>query len=178
MSFTNIKITNYGINSIAVNGNTRMYKEDLKKMGGKYDSQLPEGPGWVFPKSKEKECRSFIVNGKRLVTIEEEKSAEISIRQKAKEWKEKNNIDHGKENKSDIAIITQLLDIVSIMSVKIEWMEKAIKSILSEDQKKSIEVKIVPERTEFRVIKNKKSISVSEIDTEDIKPTKRLLGKK
>lgn len=63
MSFNDIKIEEYTDRSIVVNGETRKYKEDLKKLGGKYNGNLKNGPGWVFPKSAENSVKTFIKEG-------------------------------------------------------------------------------------------------------------------
>ena len=90
--FTNITISNYSSNSIAVEGETKKYKEDLKKLGGKYNANLKNGPGWIFSKSSEKDVISFINGGKRLVSEEEEKKANELSKQRSKEWNEKQTL--------------------------------------------------------------------------------------
>jgi len=57
----------YNKNSIAVFGNTKSWKENIKCLGGIFNNFLrpsgPDGPvkpGWVFPKDKEKELREFV----------------------------------------------------------------------------------------------------------------------
>ena len=54
-------------NSIAVFGDTKPWKENIKSMGGKFNGYLrpsgPDGPkeaGWVLPKDKEQELREFV----------------------------------------------------------------------------------------------------------------------
>ncbi len=87
--FTDITIADYTDKSIVVQGDTRKYKEDLKKLGGKYNGMLKNGPGWIFPKSNEGELRSFINGGKRLVSEAEAIHGEELSKQRAKEWYEK-----------------------------------------------------------------------------------------
>ena len=70
MTFTDLTIQEYTGVSVVVQGDTRKYKEDLKKLGGKYNGRLKNGPGWIFPKSSEGDLMSFINKGKRLVTAE------------------------------------------------------------------------------------------------------------
>ena len=84
-AFNDINIENYTDKSIVVRGDTRIYKEDLKKLGGKYNGKLRDGPGWIFPKKLEKDVKSFILKGKRLVTEEEEQLGE----EKTREWDKK-----------------------------------------------------------------------------------------
>jgi hypothetical protein len=87
--FTDITIADYTDKSIVVQGDTRKYKEDLKKLGGKYNGILKNGPGWIFPKSNVEELRSFINGGKRLVSEAEAIQGEELSKQRAKEWYEK-----------------------------------------------------------------------------------------
>lgn len=62
-TITDLDITNYSDKSIAVYGNTRDHKDSLKALGGKYNSRLRDGPGWIFPKSLENDLRNFMETG-------------------------------------------------------------------------------------------------------------------
>jgi hypothetical protein len=73
--FDDIFTEKYSEKSVVVRGDTRKYKEDLKKLGGKYNGRLRGGPGWIFS-SKESSIIEFIENGKRLVTDAEAKEGE------------------------------------------------------------------------------------------------------
>jgi hypothetical protein len=75
--FSDIKINDYSDKCIAVQGDTRKYKEDLKQLGGKYNANLKGGPGWVFSKSNEKQVKDFINKG---VHISEEQKNSIPNR--------------------------------------------------------------------------------------------------
>ncbi|MHB1909630.1 MAG: hypothetical protein ACYCQJ_12310 [Nitrososphaerales archaeon] len=59
-----MELVDYSEKSWVVAGNTRPHKEELAKLGGKYNDSLREGVdrGWVFAKSKVKEdvLRQFI----------------------------------------------------------------------------------------------------------------------
>ena len=48
-----LQIINYSEKAIAVVGDTRAIKETLKTLGGRFNSHLSCGAGWIFPKSKE-----------------------------------------------------------------------------------------------------------------------------
>jgi hypothetical protein len=135
--FTDITVSDYTNNSIVVQGETKKYKEDLKKLGGKYNSNLKNGPGWIFPKTSEKELSSFINGGKRLVSKEEEKANELS-KQKSKEWNEKRALSSKSEDKSVIQapddVLTQLKNIMAEMAL----IKKSLNMILTDDQKKRL----------------------------------------
>jgi hypothetical protein len=48
----NVEIIDYSDKAIAVIGETRSIKEQLKSLGGKFNGFLKCGPGWIFPKTK------------------------------------------------------------------------------------------------------------------------------
>ena len=142
--FTDITISDYTNNSIVVQGETKKYKEDLKKLGGKYNSNLKNGPGWIFPKTSEKELSSFINGGKRLVSKEEEEKANELSKQKSKEWNEKRALTFKSGDKSVVHpesarvecddVLTQLKNIMAEMAL----IKKSINMILTDDQKKRL----------------------------------------
>jgi hypothetical protein len=145
--FTNITISNYSSNSIAVEGETKKYKEDLKKLGGKYNANLKNGPGWIFSKSSEKDVISFINGGKRLVSEEEEKKANELSKQRSKEWNEKQMLSSkvpssfsqvGDRNSEQGISNESLSNDLKIILTKINLMEKALNMLLSDDQKKQL----------------------------------------
>lgn len=53
---------NYYGKGIAVYGPTQAWKEDLKAMGGKYNSNLGGQPGWIFGAGREQALMQFIAN--------------------------------------------------------------------------------------------------------------------
>lgn len=66
-----LSITEYNKYSFVIKGDTRKYKEELKKMGGKFNPNLIDGPGWIFPKTKESYVRLFIENTTNLLEKED-----------------------------------------------------------------------------------------------------------
>ena len=58
---TTLKIINYSERSIAVTGEeTKLYKEDFKSMGGKYNANLSCGPGWIFSIKAAPQVQTFL----------------------------------------------------------------------------------------------------------------------
>jgi len=55
-----VEIVSYSERAIAVIGNTKPIKEDLKALGGRFNFRLTCGPGWIFPKSKESDVKNLI----------------------------------------------------------------------------------------------------------------------
>lgn len=172
MSFKDLKIEEYSDHSVVVQGDTRKYKEDLKKLGGKYNGRLKNGPGWVFSKSVEGDLRSFVKEGKRLVTAEEAKAGEERSKQRAKEWDEQNG---AREKKSQIShrspetetpmfgsnvspTLTEygaMMNLVKKMSTKIELLEHAVLMLLTDEQKETLTMLMKPPETKKKSVVKK-----------------------
>lgn len=59
----NLQIVDYSEKAIAIVGDTKTIKDQLKKMGGCFNPKLSCGAGWVFPKSKLAEVQKFVEVG-------------------------------------------------------------------------------------------------------------------
>jgi hypothetical protein len=60
MSFT-FTIEEYSPKSFVVRGNTKPFKEELKKLKGRYNPHLKNGgPGWIFSNKRQDEFRTAI----------------------------------------------------------------------------------------------------------------------
>ena len=187
MSFTDLKIEEYTDRSVVVQGDTRKYKEDLKKLGGKYNGRLKNGPGWIFSKSSEDDLRTFIKEGKRLVTAEEAKAGEERSKQRAKqrtkEW-ESQKESHEKKHQSSrnrspsveptfgshvaptLTEYAAMMSLVKQMSVEVKKINHAISLILTDEQKEELKV-LIEEPKKKNVVKNvvkrkKKALSDSD----------------
>jgi hypothetical protein len=51
----------YTDKSIAVYGDTKPWAHNLKTLGGKFNGNLKNGPGWIFSRNKEEDIMNFIV---------------------------------------------------------------------------------------------------------------------
>ena len=58
-----IRIVDYSEKAIAVYGDTRSIRDQLKELGGKFNPRLKEGAGWIFSKKIENELRVFLESG-------------------------------------------------------------------------------------------------------------------
>lgn len=203
MSFTDLTIEDYTGKSVVVQGDTRKYKEDLKKLGGKYNGRLKNGPGWIFPKTSESDLLSFIQGGKRLVTAEEAKAGEERSKQRAQEWDKKqkhevtrkpkvqnNDQDEGFSVKNTIPTLSEygaLIGMIRNMSAKIDKIDQSLSLILTKEQKEELKELLKPKelpkkKGPIKVVKRKVE---SESDPEDpdessesddeIAPRKRLM---
>ncbi len=59
-----VKIVDYSEKSFAVIGDTKPIKDDLKKMGGRFNGRLTCGAGWIFS-LKYKDLVTAYINGKK-----------------------------------------------------------------------------------------------------------------
>ena len=59
----NISIVDYSDRSIAVIGDTRQVKAELKRLGGRFNGKLSCGAGWIFPASLRSSVEAFIASG-------------------------------------------------------------------------------------------------------------------
>jgi hypothetical protein len=66
----------YSDKSFAVYGETKEYKEILKSFGGKWNSNLKDGAGWIFPNSKRSPVDKWL---KSLKKEGEENDEELSV---------------------------------------------------------------------------------------------------
>jgi len=61
---TKLLVENYTPKSIVVRGeDSKERKEDLKAIGGKWNSKLSTGPGWIFPVTKKEIVTKYIQTG-------------------------------------------------------------------------------------------------------------------
>lgn len=54
-----IIIEDYTVKSIVVYGDTKIHKDKLKELGGRYNANLSVGPGWVFSNKKKEEIMEW-----------------------------------------------------------------------------------------------------------------------
>lgn len=190
--FDDITISDYTARSVVVQGDTRKYKEDLKKLGGKYNGRLKDGPGWIFPKTSEKDINAFIDGGKRLVTEEEAKEGEERSKQRAKEWAEKEKSPERASSVSSssptLGEFAALVNIIRGMEKKLDLIESAIMTIMTPTQftdfneKMKAKNSVVDKKVSKKVVKRKEPIMVAESDSgeseeEEKIPMKRLMRK-
>lgn len=58
---TEIHIENYTEKSFVVLGDTKPHKDNIKKLGGKWNSRLRDNKmGWIFPMSKKESVEEYI----------------------------------------------------------------------------------------------------------------------
>ena len=57
-----IQVIDYSEKAIAVVGETKAIKDDLKKLGGRFNYRLKCGAGWIFPKTKLEDVKTLLSN--------------------------------------------------------------------------------------------------------------------
>ena len=154
--FSDIKINDYSDKCIAVQGDTRKYKEDLKQLGGKYNANLKGGPGWVFSKSNEKQVKDFINKG---VHISEEQKNSIPNRSSyvsnVKESFPKETTTLSSCSPSLIEV-SMLYSKLNNLENKINKIDTAISLLLNDNQKKLLDTIM-------------KSSSISDMKSKEVK---------
>lgn len=59
-----LHVHDYSERAIALTGDTKPIKDDLKKLGGRYNPRLKCGAGWIFSKKTQADLESYIATGK------------------------------------------------------------------------------------------------------------------
>ena len=69
-----MKLSQYSDKSFVITGNTKEHKESLKEMGGKWNSKLSCGPGWIFSLVKKKDVETWLQKQPLLTTCSDEET--------------------------------------------------------------------------------------------------------
>ena len=144
--FTGINMESYSDFSFVLRGETKDYKEDIKKLGGKYNSRLRGGPGWIFSKRSEDKVREFIKNGVRIVTQEEIKNSEERAEYYQKQRESGGNFVQSTTSTSNNEVLKQLKS----LKAQMDRIEKMLNGLVvdeeEEDEEEEEEVKIPRKR--------------------------------
>lgn len=60
---TDLTVEDYSEKAIVVRGDTKSHASSLKNLGGKWNSRLRDGPGWIFSKKVEDKVHSYVQTG-------------------------------------------------------------------------------------------------------------------
>ena len=83
MPKTDIFIEDYTPKSFVVLGNTKIYKEDIKRLGGKFNQNLSGNRvGWIFPISLKEQVSNWISGDEKIP--EKQSSLEITLQKMLK----------------------------------------------------------------------------------------------
>jgi len=97
MSSTVITIKDYSAYSFVVFGDTKIHKDKLKELGGKYNGKLSVGPGWVFSLDKKDKVQEWY-DGLNLSSHHDPRDEIIAQLKKENEMLKKEIIDLREEN--------------------------------------------------------------------------------
>lgn len=173
MSFNDLIIIEYTEKSIAIQGDTRKYKEDLKKLGGKYNENLKNGPGWIFPKSKLEDLTDFIKKGKRL-----DSTVPYSTVPYSKVPFEPKESRHSFSVPPTLTEFSILLNLLKDVNKRTERLETALGLLLSDEQREKLTAILNPVPVKKVIKKPEKNESDNEEDSDsdsDSPPPRRLL---
>ena len=62
MTSKNVQIEKYSEKSFVVRGETKEHKTQLSELGGKWNSRLKGGAGWIFPNNLRENVENWIKN--------------------------------------------------------------------------------------------------------------------
>ena len=169
--FKDIFLEEYTDRSVVVRGETRQYKEDLKKLGGKYNSRLRGEPGWIFPKSKQNDIVKFMKEGKRLVSEEEAQAGEA----RTLEWESKRNIEKKTYSSSSSNDNAVLVDMIKKLTERIDLMDKKLSILMTANNIKDTVSKQVLHKKVFKKKVEQSSSDDDSSEEDEPVPRKRLL---
>jgi hypothetical protein len=157
----------YGQASIAVYGDTKKHKDNLKQLGGRYNPNLAKGVGWVFTKPQESILVDYINTGivKNGVT----------------------SSSYAHSTQPTLSEFATMITLLNKMSSKVDSLEMAITLIMTPAQKKTLKMmtdnSVTECKTKPKVIVTADSDIEEDSNSDDseneieIKPAKRLMTK-
>ena len=103
-----MNITKYSDKSFVLRGNTKLFKDDIRGFGGKWNRNLKKGgPGWIFPNKKLDTIKEFVSSKNENKNSENEESDSESETEDTENEIEYDSDDE--ENDEDIGIKTKNL---------------------------------------------------------------------
>lgn len=75
---TNLTIVDYSEKAFAVIGDTKSVKDDLKKLGGRFNGKLSCGAGWIFSNKSREAVERFISSGEVANMVRQERKESTS----------------------------------------------------------------------------------------------------
>ena len=148
---SNLRLSDYSSYSIVISGDTRKYKDELKDMGGKYNSKLKNGPGWIFSKKKEDKLKSFIESTTTLLDDNKDiNKGEIYHNKNITNVSEKSNLSN---------ILSTILDKLDNLETKIDKLIPISKKKLGQVRTSSNRLVIHPQENILKSSSSDDSIS-------------------
>ncbi len=131
-----INLESYSEKCFVLRGDTKPYKEYIKRLGGKWNTKLQDGAGWIFPKTKQDTVSKWIDTGEvDVVKYQSENSKNGTLEEHIKYLTMK---------------VTSIEKSINIILAKIENMEKVrhddTQIVDESDESDESEQEIVPVR--------------------------------
>ena len=118
----NITITDYSERSFVVRGEgTKEHKDALKQMGGKWNSNLRDGGGWIYPMTKKPDLQKWKSSGILNSEMKYYSSSSSST----------SSSSYSPSSKTPSISNESLMKEMKVMSKKIDKLEKLIESLTS-----------------------------------------------
>lgn len=92
-----INIIDYSEKAFAVVGDTKAVKEQLKKMGGRFNGKLSCGAGWIFSNKMRNEVEKFIQSGEVSEAVTKERKEQTKGGEQFVKWLEEYKTSGGDE---------------------------------------------------------------------------------
>ena len=181
----NLSLVEYSAKSVAVIGDTKPNKDTLKELGGKWNSRLRCGPGWIYPKTKIEEIikRMMRSGSSSPKTVKSKPSSppimnqwDVNLRKTMQKSEATERRIKLLENK--VLILTEcisaLLGEETIADDLLTFAGPVDLSLMKKDHEREVWSKIFPKKS--KVVKTPKPATTS--PDEDKKPSKKLLSGK
>jgi len=182
---SNLSLVEYSAKSVAVIGDTKTHKDILKELGGKWNSRLKCGPGWIYPKTKVEEIvKRMKRSGSSSPKLLKPKPSsppilnqwDVNLRKTLQKAETTDKRIKMLENK--VLILTECISLLlgeetiadDLLTFDANRLEKF--QAMKKDHKKEVWDKIFPKKS--KVVKTPKPVTTS--PDGDKKPSKKLLS--
>jgi len=184
---SNLSLVEYSAKSVAVIGDTKTHKDTLKELGGKWNSRLKCGPGWIYPKTKVEEIvKRMKKSGSSSPKLLKPKPSsppimnqwDVNLRKTMQKAETTDKRIKMLENK--VLILTECISLLlgeetiadDLLTFDANRLEKF--QTMKKDHERDVWSKIFPKKS--KVVKTSKPATTS--PDEDKKPSKKLLSGK
>lgn len=120
----NITITDYSEKAIVVRGETREYRDALSSIGGKWNNNLRDGAGWIFPKTKRQEIERILSRSVNIISSNQEPEQKNHRSNQESEQPQKVSI------RNETGMIPQLMTTIDRLNAKVDRLETLILKLL------------------------------------------------
>jgi len=132
-----LSVQDYSDKAIVVRGDTKEHKENLKKLGGKYNPSLRDGdsrsPGWIFSKKCEANVLEYVSSGK--ITAPDWGSSKTETKTTSKTAKTvKRTSPEVQKTQIDTSGLNDVIGLLKKLTKKVEGLEKSLDFLIRTQQ--------------------------------------------